>query len=31
VLGFGKKAKLLESEYAVEEFKKYLDKVREMY
>lgn len=31
VLGFGNRAKLLESEYAVDEFKKYLDKVREMY
>ena len=31
ILGFGKKAKLIGSEAAVEQFKAYLDKVREMY
>jgi len=31
VLGFGKKAKLIGSDRAVEEFRAYLDKVREMY
>ena len=31
VLGFGKKAKLIGSDEAVEQFKAYLDKVREMY
>ena len=31
VLGFGKKAKILGSETVVEEFKAYLDKVRELY
>ena len=31
VLGFGKKAKLIGSDRAVEQFKEYMDKVREMY
>ena len=31
VLGFGKKAKLIGSDRAVEQFRAYLDKVREMY
>lgn len=31
LLGFGKKAKLIAPDVAVEEFKVYLDKVREMY
>ena len=31
VLGFGRKAKLIGSDEAVEQFKAYLDKVREMY
>ena len=31
VLGFGKKAKILEPPAVVDQFKAYLDKVREMY
>lgn len=31
ILGFGKKAKLIGSDEAVEQFKAYLDKIREMY